>query len=143
MAKATDNSTPESLTSTLPFLGKLPDQDKHPGRAGDRSFWSVSPTGDYAKDCRTGQDYALLFLAIEEIENGSGTLLPCVVADMPRDGKKWTGIEVGFCELIGFAAAAGANRAREIAAYWKRCEADRLRRARKAPAKRAKNTKKP
>ena len=111
---------PVSLYGSLPFFA--PRKPKK-GQLGNRNFWSVKPTGDYLKDCRTGQAYALQFLAAEEASD-CGTLLQNVVADMPRD-TAFTGLEIGFMEIIGFAATAGADRAREIAAYWGHCEAQR------------------
>lgn len=111
---------PKSLYSSLPFFAS---RRPKKGQLGNRNFWSVKPSGDYFQDCKTGQAYALLFLEAEEVSD-CGTLLQCVVADMPRDAA-FTGLEVGFMEVIGFAATAGAFRAREIASHWDRCEAER------------------
>ena len=98
--------------TTLPFV-----QD----RDGTRCFWAVEPTGDYTADCRTGQEYALLFLDYSARSEG-GAILQLIVPDMP---KEQSGIEIGFLELVSFAAAAGLPRAVSIMDYWHRCEMER------------------
>ena len=79
------------------------------------NYWNVKATGDYDKDCALGGRLALEYLAFEEQDRGGPGLLQHIVADMPRD---FTGVEVGFLTMVSWAAAAGAHRAREIAAYW-------------------------
>jgi len=85
-----------------------------------RCFWNVNATGDYGRDCRTGQALALEFLAFEEADAGGPGYLPMIVGDMPRP---LTGVEIGFLTLTSFAAGAGAARAQEIASYWDSCRA--------------------
>jgi len=100
--------------SALPFFAS---QRPTKQRPMPRNFWKVTPTGNYERDCKTGYEFALLFLAAEEQATG-GTLLPSVVADMPR-GSDLTGVEIGFLMLVGFAATDGAERARVIANHWR------------------------
>lgn len=121
---------PVSSYASLPFVAP-----RHRPRKGQlpRNFWSVKASGDYEIDCETGEAYALLFLAAEA-EANSGTMLEGVVSDMPRDAD-FTGLELGFITMIGFAAQAGAGRAREVSAYWARCEAERKAAAAKGRAK--------
>lgn len=87
---------------------------------GGRCWWSVNPTGDYGKDCKTGEALALEYLAYEERTGAPD--LPMIVKDMPRD---FTGVEVGFLTTVSVAAEAGANRARRVSQYWAECEAER------------------
>jgi hypothetical protein len=70
-------------------------------------------------DCITGETLALEYLAFEEARTDVGTILAWIVGDMPP---KQTGVEVGFLIAVAYAASAGAQRARDIAAYWKRCQ---------------------
>jgi hypothetical protein len=50
----------------------------------------------------------------------SGGDLQMIVGDMPRP---LTMVEIAFLQLVSFAAAKGAWRARQIAKYWDECEA--------------------
>lgn len=109
---ATDRVSPYN---DLPFFAS---QRPSKQRPSSRNFWKVAPTGDYGRDCKIGYEFALLFLAAEESAEG-GTLLPSVVADMPR-GENLTGIEIGFLTFIGFASTDGADRARQIRDHWNR-----------------------
>ena len=105
--------------------------------AADGHRWHVKSTGDHNSDRKVGQALALEYLAYEESdEGGPGELLRQIVAAMPRD---FTGVEMGFLNFVSWAAGAGAERARQIAAYWDRCDAEReaAKRVREA-AKRAK-----
>ena len=88
-----------------------------------RHFWRVKPSGDYGADCELGTRLGLEYLAYQNTVEGS--YLQQIVADMPRN---LTGVEIGFLTMVSFAAGAGAHRAREIAAYWGRCEAERSQR---------------
>jgi hypothetical protein len=85
-----------------------------------RCFWHVKPSGDYGKDCETGRRLALEYLALEEEDTGGPGHLQHIVMDMPR---ALTGIEIGFLTMVSYAAGAGAERAREVSAYWDRCRA--------------------
>lgn len=84
-----------------------------------RCFWHVLPTGEYGADCDQGNRLALEYLLYEANKGPNApTLLPQIVGDMPSP---LGGIEIGFLTLVGFAAEAGANRARGISAYWDAC----------------------
>jgi len=61
-------------------------------------FWSVRPSGDYAKDCRTGREYGELALE-HMVEADFSPLLTWCIMDMPRK-KGCSGIEVGFIEFF-------------------------------------------
>lgn len=87
-----------------------------------RCFWSVAATGDYSHDCKIGEGLALEYLAYEEADEDGPGHLPQIVADMPRT---LTGVEVGFLSIVAYAAGAGAWRARQIADYWRKAEAQR------------------
>ena len=84
-----------------------------------RCFWNVTATGDYTQDCDTGVRLALEYLAFEEAAVESGGHLQMIVEDMPR---ALTGVEVGFLQMVSFAAGAGAKEARRISAYWYSCK---------------------
>lgn len=61
-----------------------------------KSFWMVSPSGDWSKDNETGRAYALQFArAMAETKNFF--MLQRIVSDMPSEH---TGIEVGFLSAI-------------------------------------------
>ena len=92
---------------------------KPKGRQSPRCFWHVKPTGDLGADEVTGESLALEYLTYEETKGpDSPSILPWIVKDMPRD---LTSIEISFLTIVGFAAAEGPQRAREICAYWERC----------------------
>lgn len=80
---------------------------------------NVKATGDYALDCEIGRKIALSYLAYEEAngENRGGHLAG-IVEKMPRS---LTGVEISFLQIVSFAAAAGADRGRQVVGYWKRC----------------------
>lgn len=85
-----------------------------------RCFWHVRSTGDPYKDSQLGCRLALEYLALEEADTGGAGHLQMIVGDMPR---KLGHIEIGFLTLVSYAAAAGADRARRVEAYWKSCRA--------------------
>jgi hypothetical protein len=88
-----------------------------------RCFWNVAGTGDYDQDCKLGQQLALEYLAFEEADKGGpGNLLHMIVSDMPRP---LTGAEKGFLIMVSYAAGAGADKARRVAAYWREMRARR------------------
>jgi hypothetical protein len=87
------------------------------GRPSGRCFWNVTPSGNYTEDCIIGEKLALEYLAYEEAHTDVGTILAWIVGDMPQ---KHTGVEVSFLIMVAYAASAGAQRAREVAAYWER-----------------------
>jgi hypothetical protein len=80
-----------------------------------RCFWHVEPTGRYDADCSTGERFAVEYLHYAADENSN--LLAHIVKDMPRET---TGIEVGFLQLIGFAAQYGLPQAEQLLRYWER-----------------------
>jgi hypothetical protein len=85
------------------------------GNQSPRCFWNVTPTGDYGRDCKIGRALALEYLALEEADPHGPDYLTMIVGDMPR---QLTGVEVRFLAMVAYAAGAGADRARKIAAYW-------------------------
>ena len=88
---------------------------KPTGDQGPRCFWNVTPTGDGWRDDELGCALALEYLALEEADTHGPGHLAKIIADMPRS---LTNIEISFLTMVAYAAAAGADRAREIAAYW-------------------------
>lgn len=101
----------------LSFVGDR--KNRKPGEF-PRCWWHVKPSGDYGADCELGTRLGLEYLAF--LETHERSCLQHIVRDMPR---KLTGVEIGFLTMVSYAAGAGADRAREIAAYWDRCEAER------------------
>jgi hypothetical protein len=92
---------------------------KWTGDQNPRCFWNVTPTGDYGPDCKIGRVLGLEYLALQEADTGGPAYLGMIVRDMPRP---LTGVEIGFLTMVAYAASAGADRAREIAAYWEEQE---------------------
>jgi hypothetical protein len=83
-------------------------------------FWHVTNTSD-SEDSNLGQRYAIEYLNFEEAEGSAdGGFLQNIVGDMPRP---LTMVEIAFLQLVSFAAAKGAWRARQIAKYWDECNA--------------------
>lgn len=78
-----------------------------------RSFWHVSPSGDYVKDCDLGNKFALKYLAYEHANKSA--MLGWIVRDMP---KKHSGVEVGFLTLVALSAGASATHAKQVVAHW-------------------------
>jgi hypothetical protein len=91
---------------------------KPTGRQFPRCFWHVKSTGDLTADDLAGEKLALEYLAFEEANKGRAGYLPLIVGDMPR---KLGPIEISFLAMVSYAASAGAQRARNVAAYWERC----------------------
>jgi len=71
-------------------------------------FWSVRPSGDYAKDCRTGREYGALALD-HMLEADFSPFLSWCIMDMPRK-KDCSGIEVGFLEFFAEIASSKASK---------------------------------
>ena len=61
-------------------------------------FWSVNPTGDYEKDCKTGRKYGALALD-HMVKADFSPLLTWCIMGMPRRGN-CSGIEIGFLEYF-------------------------------------------
>ena len=61
-------------------------------------FWSVKPSGDYAKDCQTGRKYGALALE-HMVKADFRPLFTWCIMDMPRKND-CSGIEVGFLEFF-------------------------------------------
>lgn len=76
----------------------------------------MSPSGDYAVDCRTGEEYAVAYLRYRAIDKCTAPSLPSIVADQTRD---LSGIEVGFLSMIDYAEVHGLIAAERLLAYWK------------------------
>jgi len=91
---------------------KLP---KATGTQLPRCFWNVRPTGDYRRDCRTGENLALEYLELQERPN-SCSYLQIIVSDMPRE---LTGVEIGFLTVVAHSAAAGASAGRSVVRHWR------------------------
>ena len=100
-------ATRDGRALLLPTEGQFP-----------RCFWHVEPTGDPRAADLAGEKLALEYLAFEEANKGGGGHLQLIVGDMPR---KLGPIEISFLTMVSYAASAGAQRARDIAAYWERC----------------------
>lgn len=80
--------------AALPFVGSTT-------ATPEKSFWVVDGGGgDWTEDCVVGSEYARLYLA------HARTPLPWIMKDMVAAGK-WTGVEAGFCAVVGRAAALG------------------------------------
>lgn len=94
-----DTYTPLDL-SELPFV-----VDDLSGREIHRSFWNVTPTGDFAKDCQLGEDYA--FKTIKFItKTGFTPLLGWILEEMPRK-EQTSQIEFGFFSALAYMALDG------------------------------------
>lgn len=80
----------EFCWDNLPFISIIDKED------GERTInhWSVSPSGDYGKDCETGRHYARLLVRSLRLTD-CASILPWIIEAMPR-GKDRTGIEIGF-----------------------------------------------
>lgn len=74
----------------------------------------MSPSGDYAVDCRTGEEYAVAYLRYRAIDKCTAPSLPSIVADQTRD---LSGIEVGFLSMIDYASVHGLIAAERLLAY--------------------------
>lgn len=72
-------------------------------RAG-YNFWAVTPSGDYAADCKTGNKLAMEYL---QFIRRRPLPLNWIVADMPR-GDEACGLQVGFLGSVGRAAELGS-----------------------------------
>ncbi len=90
---------------------------KDTGRS--RSWWSVETTDDDSRNSELGSKFAIEYLDNEELRKGNGSL-GWIVGAMPRDLGP---IEIAFLSLIEIAAMSGRDRAREVAEYWRECQA--------------------
>lgn len=79
--------------------------------------WDVKPSGDYGRDCETGNAYAIEFLRNCDSTVGWSGLLSQIAADMIRAGPsgvfadghpRINGVVVGFMGAIGRALAEAA-----------------------------------
>lgn len=83
-------SLPPPPILCLPFVKKV-------GRYLD--YWAVTPTGDWAKDRDTGEDYALVYL--EYRKHDQWPMLPEIVAAMAKhDVKTHDPIATGFLQVL-------------------------------------------
>ncbi len=78
-------------------LSFVADLQKTSKKSPPRTFWSVKATGDYARDCATGERLAREYLDYARSNPDRPPLLPWIVGDMPRD---LTGIETAFLSII-------------------------------------------
>lgn len=83
-----------------------------------RCFWRVKSAGNDWDDEKMAQRFALEYLALEEADKRGAGHLQLIVGDMPR---KLGPIEIMFLTLVSYAAGAGADEARRVAAYWDGC----------------------
>ena len=60
------------------------------------SFWSVVSDGDHNDNCAAGRDYATALINYF-VDFDDASLLPRVIADMPRDLR---GVEIGFLTAL-------------------------------------------
>ena len=99
--KAKDEAT--AIRDALPFFRK--------GRGKvETSWWNVKPSGDYAADLQTGEEYARAFLPMLSFNAGASDL-GAIVSHMAKAGrdlannpKEWRGIDavaLGFMMEIG------------------------------------------
>lgn len=98
----------------------LPKYDRKKDRL-PRCFWHVpkiadeTKPGGYTTNSTLGERLALEYLAYEETSDVGAPMLANIVCDMPRP---LTGVEVGFLQIVGYAASAGAARARRVSKHW-------------------------
>jgi hypothetical protein len=85
----------------LPFVSM---KDK-----GPRNFWSVTSTGDYAKDCELGREYAEQALLHMVVSDRTGGLLTYIVCDMmegfqpfPKEEREKSSISNARGIIVGF-----------------------------------------
>lgn len=67
------------------------------GRA--TSFWYVEPTGDWGKDCAQGRNLATELLDYMR-RTANTPILSHVMQSMGELTRPWSGLEVGFCQMI-------------------------------------------
>jgi hypothetical protein len=102
-AKHTQIDSLEATRNALPFFRK----GNHTVAA---SWWTVTPSGDYAEDLKTGKAFAKAFLPMLTY-NGGAAALGWIVSDMAIAGRKMVGsakeyhgidaVAVGFMLAIG------------------------------------------
>lgn len=91
----------EKKEITLPFVGFVGEGEKR-----RESYWAVQPTGRRDNDRILGRAYAVEALRFALGKEWPG-LLRLVINDFPK-GKKFSGIENGFLEIITDCALFGA-----------------------------------
>jgi hypothetical protein len=107
MAKAKNSTKPKNEAITL--RDALPFFKRGRGKVAT-SWWSVTPSGNYAADLATGMAYARAFLPMMTFNAGASDL-GAIVSDMAKAGrdpvnnpKDWRGIDavaLGFMMEIG------------------------------------------
>lgn len=75
------------------YIGSLPFTTRDEDDA--RRFWCVESSGDWVEDCEVGQEYARLYL--DRVDRDAAPLLGWIVADMMRQDRPISGVEIGFC----------------------------------------------
>jgi hypothetical protein len=103
---------PPKRARVQPFHKKYPMPFFEPRKSGGINAWNVSPSGNYAEDCKTGNAFAIQFLKSCDKTYGWQSLLQVIVADMIRAGTdgefpngypKINGVVIGFMSVIGSA----------------------------------------
>ena len=108
-ANITAAELPVHPVLALPFVRDRRGDERASG-AAPRSFWHVSPSGNYHTDCATGAHYATL--AVDYIAAArSPHLLAWIVIDMMAMRRSHSGVEVGFLSCIGRMATQAHARA--------------------------------
>jgi hypothetical protein len=86
-------------TNPLPFVKAT----KGPRGAARTNFWAVKASGDYERDCRTGREYALQFMAYQNerlrLDPDGAPSAGSIVDDIIASGDR-TGIAAGFFQVI-------------------------------------------
>lgn len=81
-------------------------------RGSGIDYWAVEVSGDYSRDCETGETLGREYLAYlgQHPTVGNATLLNCIVHDMVRQraGGGLTGVEIGFLSRVNKYAMATA-----------------------------------
>jgi hypothetical protein len=81
----------------MPEVESLPFVKRRQPKGTGYCYWVVNPSGNYARDCQTGNDYARLLLPHLKY-NGGIVLLGSIVLDMIKagDAENGKGLVVGF-----------------------------------------------
>jgi len=87
------NSTVSSNIKHLPFVA-----DIGKGKNKQRTFWHVTPNGNYDDECVIGKDYARRAIAYMQEQNFTPLLGWIVLAI--QDKSNHSGIEIGFMSVI-------------------------------------------
>lgn len=111
-AEVTAAEPPIHPVLALPFVRDRRGDERASGPA-PRSFWHVSPSGNYQTDCATGTHYATLAVNYMAAAR-SPHLLAWIVSDMMAMRRSHSGVEVGFLSCIGRTATQAHARATQM-----------------------------